>query len=93
VNDSVWSLANQPGQFPISDQYEVARSAINTGDRRIVCILRLIDAAEAAAQEPSFRTRHQAKLQEWIKEISRNVQSCKAQIVHVRFEKLANMSL
>lgn len=89
VNDSAWALVNQPGQFLIIDKYEVARSAINMGDRRVACLLRLIDAAEAATQEPSFFSRNQAKLQEWIDEISAYIRSSKSPLVSEKFERLS----
>ena len=88
VNDALWSLANQSGQFSINDAYDIALSAINTGDRRVVCILRLIDVAEFAIQEPSFFARNPGKLQEWIDKISEIARSYKAPIVHRRLEEL-----
>jgi hypothetical protein len=91
ANDSIWSLVTQQGQFNANDRYQVARSAISAGDRRIVCVLRLIEAAESGIQEPSFRECNQAKIREWIEEISSNIQSCNVPMVHVRFEKLTDM--
>lgn len=90
VNDSLWALASQLGQLSIGERYSVARSAIAMGDRRIVCILRLIDVAGTAAHESNFRSRNQAKLQAWTEEISRRVQLCNIPMVRERFDELVD---
>ena len=93
VNDSIWSLANQPGQFSVDERYDIARSAVDTGDRRVVCLLRLIDIIDAAMHEPGLRFRNPAKLREWIGDASRRAQLCKAPIVYERLERLTKAPL
>lgn len=93
VNDSIWSLANQSGQLSIGERYDAARSAVDMGDRRVSCIMRLMDVVDAALQDPSFRPRNRAKLRDWIEQIARHVESYKTPVVRERFKNLAKSSL
>ena len=65
VHDAIWRISRQPGQFKISDRYGFAKAAVESGDKRTVCLMRMIDAVETGASSPSFKAKNRQQLTSW----------------------------
>jgi hypothetical protein len=69
VHDAIWRIARQPGQFSIPERYGFAKVAVDSGDRRTVCLMRMIDVVEAGVLEPAYKAKNGQQLNNWIRDI------------------------
>jgi len=85
VHDAIWRIVTQPGQYSIPERYKFAKLAVDFGDRRETCLLRMIDAVEFGVLEPSYRAKHLSQLEKWIQDIEKALE--------IRYSERANERL
>ncbi|MBH1553917.1 putative DNA binding domain-containing protein [Stenotrophomonas maltophilia] len=69
-NDSVWAISTGPSLFSIPDRFEAANLAVKNGDRRDLCLVRVLQSIEFGFNEPYFKSKQAKRLGEWIEIIS-----------------------
>lgn len=75
VHDAIWRVGTQPGQFSVADRFRFAKLAVDYGDRRESCLLRMIDAVEFGLAEPTFLAKNSSQLVEWVQDIEEALES------------------
>jgi tetratricopeptide (TPR) repeat protein len=71
VNDAIWKIGTESGQFSYFEQYQMAKSAFDRGDKRAVCLSRRIDTIEAGALDAGHRVKNNSQLHLWAREVEK----------------------
>lgn len=75
VHDALWKICKESGQYSVPEQYQIAKSAVDLGDRRAVCLARMIDVIEAGVLDAAYRSKNNSRLQSWAHEVETVLES------------------
>lgn len=69
ANDAMWRILCQPAAFLLAERFAGAKSAVEFGDRREVCIGRMVDVIDSALVDASFLAKNSAMVERWMDEV------------------------
>lgn len=91
LHDGIWRMASSPGVFQIGDRIELAKFAVESGDRREICLIRMVEAIEEGVRDPAFVSRRVSQLEDALTGVERFVRKRPSDRVRVRYEKVRDL--
>lgn len=87
VHDLLWNIHQAKGEsFTYVDRYKAAKFAVDAGDKREICLNRMIGAIEEALVQPRGRGMDVAS--DWVEDIEQAIDSRKSDRLRTKLETI-----